>query len=168
MGRTGKLFAHEHFGIVPDIMTLAKALANGLPIGAMLAREDVASAFTAGSHATTFGGTPAVTAAALETVRTMEEERLVERCARIGAYFLERLKELQTRHPVVKEVRGMGLMLAMELEKAAEPLVGGCLERGFLVNCVQEKVLRFVPPLVIEKQEIDALVASLDEILPSL
>jgi len=165
MGRTGKLFAYEHYDIAPDIMTLAKALANGLPIGAMLAKEEIAAAFGPGAHASTFGGTPIVTSAAMETVRILEEEDLVGRCSRIGEYFKENLLRLKKRHDVIEEVLGVGLLLGIKLKTEGAPVVKKCMERGFLINCVQDTVLRFVPPLVIEKAEIDALVNSLDEVL---
>ena len=165
MGRTGKLFAHEHSGVVPDIMTLAKALANGLPMGAMLATETVAEAFGPGAHASTFGGTPLVSAAALETVQTLTDEDLVAVCARTGAYFRQRLLELMGRHPTVVDVRGAGLLLGMVLDRPAAGIVDACLAHGFLVNAVQENVLRFAPPLIITPGDIDALVDCLDEVL---
>ena len=165
IGRTGKLFAYQHFGVEPDIMTLAKALGNGLPIGAMLAKDFVASAFVHGSHASTFGGTPVVTSAALEVLKVIFEEKILEHCERIGAYFMERLKWLKGRHNSIKELRGMGLMLAVELDAEGEKVVNECRERGFLVNCIQDKIIRFIPPLVISKEEIDALILCLDDIL---
>jgi len=165
MGRTGKLFAYEHFGIAPDIMTLAKALANGLPIGAMLAREEVADAFGPGSHASTFGGTPVVTAASLEVVRVLSEENIIDHCKKIGAYFKERLAWLKNRHELIEDVRGMGLLLGMKLKIEGDQIVASCMEKGFLINCIQGNILRFIPPLTIEKEEIDALVACLDEIM---
>ena len=165
MGRTGRLFAYEHFGITPDIMTLAKALANGLPIGAMLAREEVADAFGPGSHASTFGGTPVVTAASLEVVRVLSEENIIDHCKNIGGYFKERLSWLKDRHEVIEDVRGIGLLLGMKLRIQGDQIVALCMEKGFLINCIQGNILRFIPPLIIEKQEIDALVACLDEIL---
>ena len=165
IGRTGKLFAYQHFGLEPDIMTLAKALGNGLPIGAMLAREDVADAFGPGSHASTFGGTPVVTAASLEVVRIFSEENIIDHCVKIGAYFKERLFWLKNRHESIADVRGMGLLLGMKLNIKGSPIVNSCMEKGFLINCIQENILRFIPPLTIEKEEIDSLVACLDEIL---
>jgi acetylornithine/N-succinyldiaminopimelate aminotransferase len=165
MGRTGRLFAYEHFGITPDIMTLAKALANGLPIGAMLAREEVADAFGPGSHASTFGGTPVITAASLEVVRVLSEENIIDHCKTIGGYFKDRLSWLKDRHEVIEDVRGMGLLLGMKLRMEGDQIVASCMEKGFLINCIQGNILRFIPPLIIEKQEIDALVACLDEIL---
>jgi acetylornithine aminotransferase len=165
MGRTGRLFAHEHFKVQPDIMTLAKALANGLPIGAMLAREKVAGAFGPGAHASTFGGTPLVSAAALEVCRTLVDNHVIEQARQSGEYFRKKLEALQNRHDCVVEVRGLGLLLAMELNIAGKSIVDGCMQRGFLINCIQEKILRFVPPLIISREEIDALVGCLDELL---
>ncbi|MDP2862382.1 MAG: acetylornithine transaminase [Desulfobacterales bacterium] len=165
IGRTGRLFAYQHSGVEPDIMTLAKALGNGLPIGAMLAKEHVASAFGHGSHATTFGGTPVITAAALEVLKVISEEKIVDNCRKIGAYFMERLLWLKSRHASVKDVRGVGLLIGMELDVEGEPLVNKCLEKGFLVNCIQGNTLRFVPPLIIGREEIDSLIECLDEIL---
>ena len=165
MGRTGRLFAYEHFGVEPDIMTLAKALANGLPIGAMLAREQVAAAFGPGSHGSTFGGTPLVAAAALEVCKTLTAGKVIEQGRETGAYFREKLKELKARHAAVMDVRGLGLLLGMRLKFKAESMVGQCMQRGFLINCIQENILRFVPPLIIKKEEIDALIDCLDELL---
>jgi len=164
IGRTGRLFAYEHFGVCPDIMTLAKALGNGLPIGAMLAKESVASAFQPGSHASTFGGTPLVTAAALEVLRVMERENIIEHCREMGEYFKGQLLDLQKRHPVILDVRGVGLMIGMTLSIEGMPIVNACMERGFLINCTQEKVLRFVPPLIITRKEIDQLIECLADI----
>jgi len=168
MGRTGRWFAHEHFDIQPDIMTLAKALGNGLPIGAMLATEKVSSAFGPGAHATTFGGTPIVTAASLEVVRILEREGLVETSRRMGAYFREQLKALSTRHSCIQEVRGLGLLVGLKLDRKGESVVNQCLERGFLINCIQDTILRFVPPLIVTEAEIDRLVNCLDEVLAEL
>jgi len=165
IGRTGRLFAYQHSGVEPDIMTLAKALGNGLPIGAMLAKEHVASAFVHGSHATTFGGTPVITAAALEVLKIISEEKIVDNCRKIGEYFMERLIWLKSRHTSIKDVRGIGLLIGMELDVEGEPLVNKCLEKGFLVNCIQGNTLRFVPPLIIGREEIDALIECLDGIL---
>jgi len=165
MGRTGKLFAHEHEDIQPDIMTLAKALGNGLPIGAMLAKESIAKAFGPGSHGSTFGGTPIVTAASLAVVRSFESEKILERCREAGAYFKKGLYELKERHETITDVRGLGLILGMKVTVDGDAIVNRCLENGFLVNCIQGNILRFVPPLVIQKQQIDRLLACLDELL---
>lgn len=165
MGRTGSLFAYEQEGATPDIMTLAKALGNGLPIGAMLAQEEVAKSFGAGSHATTFGGTPLVTQAALTTLGILSAPDFLQRVRSVGDYFLERLAELERTHACVREVRGRGLMLAMELDRPGQPVVEQCLEQGFVINCVQDHTLRFVPPLVVKKDQIDRFLAVLDRIL---
>ena len=165
MGRTGKFFAYEHFGIEPDIMTLAKALANGLPIGAMLANEEVAQAFGPGAHASTFGGTPIITAASVQVVKVLLGENLIHHCAKIGAYFKERLHELKDKHESIVDVRGMGLLLGMKLEIEGDTIVNSCMEKGFLINCIQGNILRFIPPLIVGKEEIDALVACLDKVL---
>jgi acetylornithine aminotransferase len=165
MGRTGHLFAYQHFGVEPDIMTLAKALANGLPIGAMLAKEEIAAAFGPGSHASTFGGTPIVTAAALEVCKILVEDNIIENGRKAGNYFKDKLDELKDRHAVVEDVRGMGLLLGMKLKIDGSPLVTRCMEKGFLINCIQDNILRFIPPLVISSSEIDELVECLDTIL---
>ena len=168
MGRTGKFFAYEHFGIEPDIMTLAKALANGLPIGAMLASEEVAQAFGPGAHASTFGGTPIITAASVQVVKVLLGENLIHHCAKIGMYFKERLQDLKAKHESIVDVRGMGLLLGMKLGIDGDAIVNSCMERGFLINCIQGNILRFIPPLIVEKEEIDALVVCLDEIFLNL
>ncbi len=165
MGRTGRLFAYENEGVEPDIMTLAKALANGLPMGAMLAREHVAAAFGPGSHATTFGGTPLVTAASLAVLRLMLDDDIAGKCRRTGAYFRERLLQLKENHPLIEDVRGIGLLLGIKLAEEGEPIVLECLQKGFLVNCVQGNILRFVPPLIVTPAEIDRLISCLDALL---
>jgi acetylornithine aminotransferase len=165
MGRTGSLFAHQHDGVTPDIMTLAKALANGMPIGAMLATEKVAEAFGPGAHASTFGGTPLITAAALETLRIMLDEQIPQRAAETGVYFRQALEELKQHCSRIVEVRGRGLLLGAQLDGPADNLVPICMQKGFLINCVQGDTLRFAPPLIVQKEEIDALVACLNEIL---
>ena len=168
MGRTGQLFAYEHFEVEPDIMTLAKALANGLPIGAMLAREQVADAFGPGAHATTFGGTPLVTAAALEVCKTLVQGNVIKQGREAGEYFREKLLWLKERHGVIVDFRGSGLLLGIKLAINGESLVNQCLQRGFLINCIQENILRFVPPLIVKKEEIDALIDCLDELFEQL
>jgi acetylornithine aminotransferase len=168
MGRTGKLFAYDHFGITPDIMTLAKALGNGLPIGAMLAKEDIAAAFGPGAHASTFGGTPLVTAAAFETLKIMVEDNVPANAAKMGAYLKEQLVLLKQRHGCIVDIRGMGLLVGMELTCAGAPIVAVCLDKGFVINCIQKRVLRFIPPLVVDSKMIDGLVACLDSVLTDM
>jgi acetylornithine aminotransferase len=161
LGRTGKLFAHEHFGITPDIMTLAKALAGGAPIGTMLARGEVAAAFSPGTHGSTFGGNPLMTAAALAAVRALLEEGLLENAAAMGAYLVAELNRLQARFPFVREVRGIGLMVGMVLSIPGGEIVKKGHARGVLLNVTQDTVLRFVPPLVVDKAQIDEMIAIL-------
>jgi acetylornithine/N-succinyldiaminopimelate aminotransferase len=165
MGRTGRLFAHEHFGVTPDIMSLAKALGNGLPIGATLGTEELSTVFGPGSHASTFGGTPLVTAAARAVLTSLLEDGWIDHCRQVGQYFMERLKGLKKTRPCIKEVRGLGLMVGVQLDRPGAPVVEACLKKGFLINSAQEKVLRFVPPLIIRKEEIDRLIEALDEVL---
>ena len=168
MGRTGRLFAHEHCGITPDIMTLAKALGNGLPIGAMLAIEELSNAFGAGSHATTFGGTPLVTAVSKAVVTSLLEDGWIDHCRVVGDYFKERLEELAKKYDFIKEVRGQGLILGVEMMIPGAAVVKTMMEKGFLINCTQEKILRFIPPLIVEKEEIDLLVETLENVLDQL
>ena len=169
MGRTGKLFAHEHFGITPHIMTLAKALGNGLPIGAMLSVEELSSAFGAGSHASTFGGTPLVTAVARAVLEALLEEGWIDHCRETGIYFKGRLEYLKGKYPEhIMDVRGMGLILGMEIDRPAASIIDVCREKGFLITSAQEKVLRFIPPLIIEKAEIDLLIENLDAIFDDI
>ena len=165
MGRTGKLFAYENFGVKPDVMSLAKALGNGLPIGAMLAVEELSSAFAKGSHASTFGGTPLATAVAKAVTESILNDGTLENCRRMGNYFRGKLEELKKKYDVIKEIRGLGLIIGMELGIDGTLAVNACMEKGFLINCVQEKVIRFVPPLIVGKDEIDLLIEALDDIL---
>lgn len=165
LGRTGRLFAHQHFGAEPDIMTLAKALAGGAPIGAMLAREQYAAAFSPGTHGSTFGGNPLMTAVALAAVRTLLDEGLAARAVEMGAYLVGRLRELQEKHAIVEEVRGIGLMVGMKLAIPGGELVKQGHARGLLLNVTHDTVLRFVPPLVVGREEIDAMIVILDELL---
>ena len=165
MGRTGRLFAYEHFGVSPDIMSLAKALGNGLPIGAMLSTEALSSAFGPGSHASTFGGTPLVTAVAKAVLSSLLNDGWLDHCRNMGTYFRARLEELKARHACIKEVRGLGLIIGVELDRPGAPVLEALVQRGFLINCAQEKVLRFVPPLVVTKKEIDQLIEALDSVL---
>lgn len=165
MGRTGTLFAHEQENVAPDIMTLAKALGNGLPIGAMLATDEVARAFTPGSHASTFGGTPLVTSVALRTLEIISQPVFLRRVQRVGAYLYTCLQDLRDRFSVVRDVRGRGLLLGMELTVPGQEIVRRCLQLGVVINCIQESVLRFVPPLTIETTEVDRLIEVLSEVL---
>ncbi len=167
MGRTGKLFAYEHYGITPDIMTLAKGLGGGVPIGAALAKDKIASSFHPGNHASTFGGNPLVCAAAIATIETiLEDGLLLDHCARMGRYLISRLEQLrEDYHDTVADIRGKGLLVGLEINKDGTPIVKTCLEKGVLINCVAGNVLRFAPPLIVEEKDIDYLVDVLEEVL---
>ena len=164
MGRTGTLFAYEQLGVQPDIMTLAKALGGGVPIGACLATDAVARAFSPGSHASTFGGNPLACAAGLAVCRALLDGHVLDHARRMGEHFAKGLSECQPRHRVVREVRGLGLLQGMELEIDAKTVVSECLARGILINATGEHVLRFVPSLIITQPEIDRLLDTLAEI----
>jgi len=170
MGRTGKLFAYEHFNMAPDIMTLAKGLGSGVPIGAMLAADKTASAFAPGSHASTFGGNPLVCAAAIATLETiLEDGFILDQCKRMGEYLKKELKALQKEFSaVIADVRGMGLLVGMELTKDGSSIVKACMEKGLLLNCTAGNVLRFTPPLIVHGRDIDNMLDILDEVLSSM
>jgi len=164
-GRTGKVFACEHWNVVPDIMCLAKSVAGGIPMGATFARHDVMSAFKRGEHSSTFSGNPLVCAAASAAIDVLVEERLPERAATLGRYFKGKLEGLQEKYRIVREVRGLGLMLGMELRFDVYNILLGCMDRGVLVLDAGRNVVRFLPPLVIEKEQIDRVVEVLDEVM---
>jgi len=165
MGRTGRLFAYQHEEAAPDIMTLAKGLGGGLPIGAMLATRSVASAFTPGSHASTFGGNPLVCAAALATLEVIHSEGLLPLCHEMGDYLMGKLQVLRSRRSIISEVRGKGLLVGIELLTAGRPIMEACLAEGLLINVTAERVLRLMPPLIVTRHEIDEAVAILDRVL---
>ncbi|MHB0913613.1 MAG: acetylornithine transaminase [Armatimonadota bacterium] len=161
LGRTGLWFGHQHYGVKPDIMTLAKTLGGGFPIGACLATKSVAEAFVPGNHASTFGGNPLACAAALATLTVMEQDRLVENAAEVGGYFMDRLRSL---HEEITEVRGKGLMIGIELSGGNAPSVAArCLSMGLIVNTIGEKVIRFLPPLIAKKEHVDIALGVLEE-----
>ncbi len=169
LGRTGKLFAYEYAGVAPDIMTLAKAIGGGLPGGAMLAGKTVAETFTTGSHATTFGGNPVVMAAGVATMKVLLEGSVLENCRTMGAYFMEQLEKFKAKYPqFVKEIRGAGLIIGMETTLDGRDIVSRCLEKGLIINFTRDTVLRFLPPLIVEKQHIDRCMQVLDEIFAAL
>ena len=164
MGRTGTLFAYEQLGVQPDIMTLAKGLGGGVPIGACLARAEVAKAFGPGSHASTFGGNPLACAAALAVFRVLLEGRVLDQARRMGDYLGKGLAECKDRHHVVRDARGLGLLQGLEINMDARLVVAECLKRGILVNATSDRVVRFVPPLIIGQAEIDRLLDVLAQI----
>ena len=165
IGRTGKLFAYEYSGVKPDIMTLAKALGNGFPVGAMLATDEVARAFSPGNHASTFGGNLLAMAAAKATLETLIKDGVLDHCQKMGNYFLAKLHDLKARHAFISEVRGRGLMLACSLTIDGADIVQSCQEKGLLINCTGGKTLRFVPPLIVEENDIDAAISILDDVM---
>jgi acetylornithine aminotransferase/acetylornithine/N-succinyldiaminopimelate aminotransferase len=168
VGRTGRLWAYQHSGIEPDIMTLAKALANGVPIGAMLAREDVARVLTPGTHASTFGGTPFVASVALAALSTVIGDKLPERADRFGRDLMDGLRAMARKRPIIRAVRGRGLLIGAELSQPAGPVVDACRERGLLVLTAGERVLRLAPPLIVEEQDCQRALATIDAVLDKL
>ena len=167
-GRTGHLFAYQHDNVEPDIMTLAKALAGGPPIGAMLTREAISRSFGPGSHGSTFGGNPLMAAAGVATMKVLLESNILNNCTAMGAYLHLRLEELKKNYAFVREVRGRGLILGMELTIPGGDIVVKALERGLLINCTVGNVLRFVPPLIISRAEIDEAMEILEGIFQEI
>jgi len=165
LGRTGKLFAYQQYGVEPHIITLAKALGGGFPIGAMLAQDEVAQAFQPGDHASTFGGNPLACAAGVAVMETMLEEGFMAKVNAAGLYFKKWLDVLAGKYNFVKEVRGMGFLLGMELNVEGAGIVAKCQEKGLLINCVNGSTLRFIPPLNVERAQIDRAVEILDGVL---
>jgi acetylornithine/LysW-gamma-L-lysine aminotransferase len=165
LGRTGKMFACQHYDIEPDIMCLSKALASGLPIGATLATEEVMSKLKMGDHSSTFGGGPVPCAAASATLDVLVEENLPAKAAENGGYLLDKLKGLQERYSIVREARGMGLMIGLDLRFDILKVILGALDRGVLVLDAGRTVVRMLPPYIIEKGHIDTAVSVLDEVL---
>ncbi|WHH58405.1 aspartate aminotransferase family protein [Petroclostridium sp. X23] len=166
MGRTGKLFAYQHYNIEPDIFTLAKALGGGIPIGAVCAKQQTASAFEPGDHGSTFGGNPFSCTAGLNVMDILLNDGLVQNASDVGQYFITKLQDLMAKQGIINEVRGIGLMVGIEFkEDISKELMKKLFEKGFLVGSVGTKVLRFLPPLVVTKEDIDKLVEALDEIL---
>ncbi len=170
MGRTGEWFAYQQYGILPDVTTLAKPIANGLPMGAMLCTEEAARAFKPGMHGTTFGGGPLACAVAIAVIDTMKKDNTLEHIRNVGGYFKEKLEWLRSRHDCVTDVRGMGLMLGMELDSAdlATKVAARMSEQRIIINRTSETVLRFLPPYILERKHVDAAIAALDETLTSL
>jgi len=164
MGRTGKLFAYEHEGVEPDILTLAKSLAGGVPIGALLIKKEISDGFKPGDHASTFGGNPLASAAGVAALTAILEEGMLENCRKMGDYFLSELDKMKNKFPFIKEVRGKGLILGMELKMDGSSMVKEMLKKRVLINCTMGNVLRFLPPLIVTREEIDRVVAALEEV----
>jgi len=168
LGRTGRFFAFAKFGLEPDVVVVAKPLAAGLPLAALLAREEAAQAFSPGMHGTTFGGGPLQCRLGLKVLEILERPGFLEHVREVGGYFRNQLEKLRSALPVIREVRGEGLMLAAELLVPGKNVVRQALEAGLLINCTQEKVLRFLPPLVLERRHVDELISGLQPILARL
>jgi len=165
MGRTGTLFAYEGFGAEPDIMTLAKGLAGGVPIGAMLAKDDVMDRFSPGTHASTFGGNPLSTAAGVAAVKAIMDDGVMENCLLMEKALLGKLKGFQSRYPFIRDVRGRGLIYGMELDFDCSGIVNEAMSKGLLINCAAGRVIRFLPPLIISESDIEEMSEILDEVL---
>ena len=165
MGRTGEYFAYQLYGVEPDVMTLSKALGGGFPIGAIVVQPRLAEVLVPGNHASTFGGSPLACGAALAVFRAIEEENLLENAKAMGAYLKEKLESLKLKYPVMKEVRGEGLMVGTELTTDGNAIASKCMERGLLINCTAGNVLRFLPAMTVSREEIDRAIQILDGVL---
>ncbi len=165
VARTGKMFCYQHYGITPDIMTLAKALGGGLPIGVMVVKKEIADTLGPGMHASTFGGGPVICKAALAVLRAIQKEKLFTNTQKMSEYLFSKLNELKNKYSIIKELRGIGLMAGMELSIEGKAIVEKCIEKGLLINCTHDKVLRLMPALNITKKEIDKAMGILDSVL---
>lgn len=168
VGRTGKMFAYQHYGITPDVVTLAKSLGGGLPIGAMMVKKEIADILGPGSHASTFGGGPVVCKAALAVLKTIHKERLLNKTNISAEYLLTQLNVLKDKYPIITDIRAKGLMIGIELKAKGKEVAGQCIDRGLLINCTHEKVLRLMPALIVTKKEIDQAVSVLGEVFSRL
>ncbi len=165
IGRTGKWFAYQHFDVEPDIMTMAKALGGGVAIGAMMAKAEVATSLVPGKHATTFGGNALVCAAAVAVIEAIEEDNLLENADQLGRYTMDKLEQLKQKHCIIDSVRGVGLMIGVQLTSPGKEIVDKCLENGLRINCTQGTVLRFMPPMIATKSQIDQAIEIFDTVL---
>ena len=164
LGRTGKMFAYQNYSVEPDILTLAKPLGGGLPLGALIAKEKVGKVFHPGDHGTTFGGNPVACAAALAFLKVLKEDKLLPACQKMSQYFKEKINELKTKYPdYIKDIRIIGLMIGVEVAEKGSEVVGEMTEKGYLINCTAGNVLRFLPPLIVQEKDIDGLIDALDE-----
>ncbi|MFH0762702.1 MAG: aspartate aminotransferase family protein [Candidatus Omnitrophota bacterium] len=165
VARTGKYFCYQHYGITVDIMTLAKAIGGGFPIGVMVARKEIADTLGPGMHASTFGGGPVICRAALAVLKSIQKEKLPAHVEKMSGYIFSKLNELKNKFSIIKEIRGMGLMIGIELNIAGAPVVEKCLQRGLLINCTHDKVLRIMPALNVSKKEIDKAMGILNDVI---
>ena len=167
-GRTGRLFAYERYKIKPDIITLAKALGGGVAIGAMGSTNKIIESFSPGTHGATFGGNPLACAASLASLKTLTKKGFLQKASSQGDYFLKQLYCLKEKFPIIREVRGVGLMLAVELDQPGANVVTDCMKEGLLINCIQQNTIRFLPPLIITRKEIDLLITTLSKIFTKM
>jgi len=165
MGRTGKWFGYQHFDVEPDIITIAKALGGGVAIGAMMAKDEVAASLVPGKHASTFGGNALVCAAAVAVIEAIEKENLLENASRLGRYTMDKLLQLKQKHNIIDSVRGIGFMIGVQLTGPGSEIVDKCLDKGLRINCTQGTVLRFMPPMIATKEQIDKAIDILDTVL---
>ena len=165
MGRTGKFFCYQNFAVIPDIMTLAKTLGGGFPIGALIAKKEIADLMGPGTHASTFGGGPLACAAALAVIEMIEKEGLLKNVKKMGKYLRGKLENLKKKYSFIKGIKGLGLMLGVELEIPCQKIVESCLKKGLLINCTQKKILRIMPPIIVTKKEIDKAINILDKVM---
>jgi acetylornithine/succinyldiaminopimelate/putrescine aminotransferase len=165
IGRTGKWFGYQHFDVEPDIMTMAKALGGGVAIGAMMAKEEVAASLVPGKHASTFGGNALACAAAVAVIEAIEEANLLENAVELGQYTKDKLEKLKQKHFIIESVRGVGLMIGVQLTSPGAEIVDKCLENGLRINCTQGTVLRCMPPMIATKEHIDQAVDILHTVL---
>jgi len=165
VGRTGKWFAYQHFDVVPDIMTMAKALGGGVAIGAIMARQEVAASLVPGKHASTFGGNALACAAAIAVIEAIDEDGLLENAMELGQYTVGKLEELKDKHAIIDHVRGIGLMIGIQLPSSGVGIADKCLEKGLRINCTSGTVLRFMPPMIATREQVDEAVTILDRVL---
>jgi acetylornithine/N-succinyldiaminopimelate aminotransferase len=165
IGRTGKWFAYQHFDVEPDIMTMAKALGGGVAIGAMMATEEVAASLVPGKHASTFGGNALACAAAVAVIEAIEQENLLENAVQLGKYTIEKLEQLKQKHFIIDSVRGVGLMIGVQLTSSGVQIADKCLDNGLRINCTQDTVLRFMVPMIATRSHIDKAVEIFDAVL---
>jgi len=165
IGRTGKWFGYQHFDVEPDIITMAKALGGGVAIGAMMATEEVAASLVPGKHASTFGGNCLACAAGVATIEAIEEDNLLPNAVEIGQYTQDKLRALKEKHSIIDHVRGIGLMIGIQLTRPGAEIVSQCLEKGLRINCTHDSVIRFMPPMIATKEQIDQAIDIFDSVL---
>jgi acetylornithine/N-succinyldiaminopimelate aminotransferase len=165
IGRTGKWFAYQHYDVEPDIITMAKALGGGVAIGAMMARPEIAASLVPGKHASTFGGNCLAISAGVATIEAIEEDGLLQQAAEIGQYAQDKLRSLKDKHAIIDHVRGIGLMIGIQLTRPGAAIVAACLEKGLRINCTHDTVIRFMPPMTVTREQIDEAIGIFDNVL---